>query len=97
MRKIIVILAATTVAGCAVNSGVVQTGTHSYTIERQAATGFSGLGDLESKAKHEAFEFCSARGDVVRFDGVTESKPPYIFGNFPRASVNFTCAPKSSS
>jgi hypothetical protein len=81
-----------TVAGCASNSGVVPMGADRYMVSRQAATGFSGLGTLKADALREADRYCAGHGRSLIVDNTTESQPPYLLGNFPRAEVQFHCA-----
>ncbi len=93
MRRIrpLFIIAALALAGCAANSGVVPSGPDSFLVSRQAATGFSGLGTLKADAMKEAGQYCAARGKTLQVTRATESQPPYILGNFPKADVEFTC------
>lgn len=78
-------------SACASNSGVVPIGRDTFMVSRQAATGFSGMGDLKAQAFREANAYCEAQGKSVQVVGTTESAPPYIFGNFPRSEVQFMC------
>jgi hypothetical protein len=78
-------------AGCAVNTGVVNMGQGTYMIERQAATGFPGLGNLKAEAIAEAGAFCAQQGGNFAVVQTTETQPPYVMGNYPRVSVTFTC------
>lgn len=86
-------LAAIAVAltGCASNPGVAPLGPDTYSVTRQAATGFSGLGSLKVKALRQADTFCKKQGRVLRVLQTNESQPPYVLGNFPRAEVEFMC------
>ena len=77
--------------GCAANSGVVSLGADRFMVSRQAATGFSGLGTLKADALREAEQYCAKNGKAVYVLKTTESKPPYVLGNFPRAEVEFMC------
>ena len=82
-------------AGCATNSGVAPTGSDTYMVTRQAATGFSGSGDLKAEALREANQFCLSQKKEMQVVNTTEARPPFIFGNFPKAEVQFKClAPK---
>jgi hypothetical protein len=78
-------------AGCAVNTGVVPIGQDTFMVSRQAATGFSGLGDLKGEAFREANQYCLNQRKSVQVLHTSESSPPYILGNFPRAEVQFRC------
>ena len=77
--------------GCASNSGVAPIGKDTYTVSRQAATGFSGSGDLKAKAFQEASQFCEKQGKKLQVVSTTEAQPPYILTNFPKAEVQFMC------
>jgi|CXWL01.1.fsa_nt_gi hypothetical protein len=78
-------------AGCAVNTGVVPIGQDTFMVSRQAATGFTGLGDLKGEAFREANQYCLNQRKSVQVLHTSESSPPYILGNFPRAEVQFRC------
>ena len=78
-------------SGCASNSGVVKTGTDTFMVSRQAATGFTGLGTLKAEAMKEAYDQCQKTGKSVKVIESIDSKPPYIFGNFPRTELYFKC------
>lgn len=84
-------------AGCAANSGVVPMGGDAYMVSRQAATGFPGLGNLKAEALQEANQFCTSQQKAMEVIQTTETSPPYLLGNYPRAEVQFRCAPKSSA
>lgn len=90
-ERVSVIIAATMLAGCASASGVVAVGPDTYFVSRQAATGLSGLGNLKAEIISEAGQFCVTKGKAVQVVHETESKPPYILGNYPRAEMQFTC------
>jgi len=78
-------------SACASDSGVVQTGTDTYIITKQAATGFPGLGNLKSDAMKEAYAQCSKTGRSVQVIDSEETKPPYLLGNYPRVDITFRC------
>ena len=88
-------ISTTLLTGCATNSGVVPVGANTYLITRQAATGFSGLGNLAADAIKQANRYCDSRGTVMHLIRMTESKPPYVFGNYPRAEIRFSCVERS--
>lgn len=85
-------VAALAIAGCASAPPIVSTGPNAYLITRQAATGFSGLGDLKVEAIREAGAHCASQGKTMTVTDARESQPPYAFGNYPRAEVRFTCS-----
>lgn len=78
-------------AGCASNSGVVPISQDTFMVSRQAATGFSGLGNLKAKAYQQAAQFCTSSGKTLQPVHTNESQPPYILGNFPRVELEFMC------
>lgn len=80
-----------TISGCAANSGVVQMGSNTYMVSRQAATGFTGMGTLKAEAMKEAFDNCQKTGKAVEVIETIDAKPPYIFGNFPKTEIRFKC------
>lgn len=77
--------------GCSANSGVVPIGQDTFMVSRQAATGFSGSGTLKAEALKEANEYCVSQNKKLQLVNSTESRPPYIFGNFPKAEIQFMC------
>jgi hypothetical protein len=77
--------------GCAANSGVAPTGPDSFLVSRQAATGFSGSGNLKAEALSEAGQYCAARSQALLVTNSKEVGPPYVMGNFPKAEVEFMC------
>ncbi len=80
-----------TISGCAANSGVVQMGSNTYMVSRQAATGFTGMGTLKAEAMKEAFDQCKKTGKAVEIIETIDAKPPYILGNFPKTEIRFKC------
>ncbi len=89
--KLCVVIVLLTLAGCASNSGVVQMGSDNYFISKQAASGFTGLGSLRGDAMRDAYAQCSKSGKSVQVTNTSESKPPYLLGNFPRVDITFRC------
>lgn len=93
-RRFIAALVLALLSSCASNSGVVQMGSDTYFISKQAATGFTGLGTLRGDAMREAYGQCSKAGKSVEVTDTSESKPPYLLGNFPRIDITFRCVAK---
>ena len=89
--RLVMAIAVVLFGGCAANSGVVALGADRFMISRQAATEFSGLGTLKADALREAEQYCAKNGKAVYVLKTTESEPPYVLGNFPRAEVEFMC------
>lgn len=84
-------------AGCASNSGIIPIGKDTYMVSRQAATGFSGSGTLKAEAFQEANGYCLAQGKNLQVVNTNEATPPFVFGNFPKAEVQFMCLTDSDS
>lgn len=91
MNKVVYCALATFVTGCASNSGVVPIGPATFMVSRQAATGFSGSGTLKADALQEANQYCLSQDKKLQVVNTAEAQPPYIFGNFPKAEVQFKC------
>src|SRR3979409_1844548 len=89
--KLFAVVLPMALAGCAANSGVAPTGQDSFMVSRQAATGFSGSGNLKAEALTEAGQYCAARSQVLFVTNSKEVGPPYVMGNFPKAEVEFMC------
>ena len=85
------------IAGCASNSGVMPIGQDTYMVSRQAASGFSGSGTLKAEAFQEASLYCGKQGKSVQVVNTIEAQPPFIFGNFPKAEVQFMCLDKNDA
>ncbi len=68
MKKIICLLVLIVVmGGCAINSGVVPMGQNTFMVSRQAATGFSGSGNLKAKTFREANQYCVNQGKMLQW------------------------------
>ncbi len=83
-----------TLCGCAANSGVVPMGAGSFMVARQAATGFSGIGNLKADAIKDASVYCADHGQDFEVITATQNEGPFIFGKYPRAEVTFRCIPR---
>lgn len=79
------------ISGCASNSGVIPIGTDTFMVTRQAATGFSGSGTLKAEAFQEANAYCMGQGKALQVVNTQEAQPPFVFGNYPKAEVQFMC------
>lgn len=56
-----------------------------------AARWFPGMGNLRAEVLAEATAHCRMSGRELKVLRITESQPPYILGNYPRADLEFTC------
>jgi hypothetical protein len=82
-------------AGCAAHSGVISMGSDTFFISKQAATGFSGASTLKAEVIQEAAQHCASISKELNVINITEAKPPFILGNYPKADIQFKCAGKS--
>lgn len=89
--KVAAVVAVLAFAGCASHTGVVALGPDTFMIARQAATGFPGLGNLKGELITEGTAHCRASGKQFQIVKTTESQPPFVMGNFPRAEIEFMC------
>ena len=89
--KVLLCLPVLLITACASNSNVLSIGKDTYMVSRQAATGFSGSGTLKAEAFQEGTQYCEKLGKSFQVVSTHEASPPYIFGNFPKAEVQFMC------
>lgn len=102
--KSIFIAAGLLLVGCGSNSGVVRVGqdNHSdsgvaqveqdiFKIYKRAATGLVGSESVKSDVLLQASKYCTEKGKQLHVVNVITGSPPYIFGNFPKAEVQFKC------
>jgi hypothetical protein len=69
-------------------------------VAKQAATGFPGLGNLKAEALEEADRYCASlpgSGHQLFVTRSTETQPPYVLGNYPRAEIEFRCDAPSTA
>ena len=69
----------------------LEAGSGAYFIEKQQATGAPGLGNLRAEVYNEANAFCRQSYADMKVLSFSETKPPYILGNYPRVSLSFSC------
>lgn len=89
--KRLALLALPFLAACASNSGIIPIGKDTYMASRQAATGFGGSSTLKAEAFQEATAHCIKQGKSLQVVNTQEAQPPYVFGNYPKAEVQFMC------
>ena len=97
MKKVIYCALVILLTGCASNSGVVPIGPDTFMVSRQAATGLSGSGTLKAEALQEANQYCLSQKKKLLVVNTAEAQPPYVFGNFPKAEVQFMCLDANDS
>jgi hypothetical protein len=88
--------AAVLVCGCAASTGVIDEGNGTFYASKQAATGIGGAANLKGEILTEASAFCAKRGQTLQVIDTTEAAPPFIFGNYPRAQIDFKCTARAN-
>lgn len=89
--KLVAILAAALLMGCAATSNITPMGRNTFLMTKQAATGFPGLGNMKAEVLTEANAHCVQLKKTMEVVSTSESRPPFILGNYPRVEVQFTC------
>lgn len=83
-------------SGCATtSSGIIAAGKNTYVVSRQEGAFPSGNKPLLAEAITEANIFCSTQDKEVKIIDTHERSGPFILGNFPKATVTFSCETKS--
>lgn len=83
--------------GCASNSGIIPLGNETFIISKQAATGFSGTGQIKAVALEEISTECQSRGMAIEIENLKESSPPYLLGNYPTVEITFRCTEEGAT
>jgi hypothetical protein len=78
-------------SACASNTGVVPVGDDTFKIYKRGATGFVGSDSIQADVTLQASKYCADHGKAMQVVNVITGQPPYIFGNFPKAEVQFKC------
>lgn len=86
-----ILFASLILTGCAEKSGVYDSGSGTYSITNQAATGLSGLQNIRTNAYKEASDFCRQKGKDFEVVNLEQNEGPYILGKYPRITLQFKC------
>lgn len=89
--KAIIFFSSIFFSACAEKSGVYPAGNNTHSISNQASTGFSGMQDIRTDAYKEASQYCKDLNKNFEVISNEETKPPYVFGNYPRITLTFRC------
>jgi len=73
-----------------------ESGGERYRVFEKGATGFVSLEAVREGAEHRADAFCDRQGLATKILTEQTSKPPHMFGNFPRVELVFTCVGRPS-
>ena len=88
----VIVVAACISTGCATTTtGPIAAGKNTYIISRQEGALPSGDEPLLAEAIAEANNFCQSLNKSVKLINTHENPGPYIFGNYPKATVTFSC------
>jgi len=92
MKHALLIVATIALAGCATtSSGPLPAGQDTYVVSRQAGAFPSGREPLLAEALGEAGAKCASLQKTMKLISTTENPGPYILGNYPKATVIFSC------
>lgn len=84
------------ISGCATTTtGPIAAGENTYVISRQEGALPSGNEPLLAEVLAEANNFCSSLKKVMKLINTHENPGPYIFGNYPKATVTFSCVERT--
>lgn len=92
--KTLLVTLLTTVAltACATTStGPVAAGPDTFVVSRQAGAFPSGREPLLAEALGEASIQCANMKKTMKLVSSTENPGPYILGNYPKATIVFSC------
>ena len=93
MKYTLLILFAALFSGCATTStGAVSAGPNTFVVSRQAGAFPSGREPLLTEALAEAAATCASLNKTLKVISTAENPGPYILGNYPKATVMFSCA-----
>jgi hypothetical protein len=82
----------TALVGCATTStGSVAAGPDTFVVSRQAGAFPSGREPLLTEALAEAGATCASMKKTLKLISTAENAGPYILGNYPKATVVFSC------
>jgi hypothetical protein len=88
----LLILSGLLLSGCATSTtGALPAGPDTYAVSRQAGAFPSGREPLLAEALTEAGSKCASLGKTMKLVSSTENPGPYILGNYPKATVIFSC------
>lgn len=93
MKNAVLLFSAVFISGCATTStGAVSTGENTFLVSRQAGAFPSGREPLLTEALAEASAKCASLNKSLKVISTAENPGPYILGNYPKATVMFSCA-----
>jgi hypothetical protein len=92
MKTALTLLVTLAIAGCGTTStGAVSAGADTFVVSRQAGALPTGREPLLVEALAEANAKCGSLGKTMKLLSTAENPGPYILGNYPKATVVFSC------
>ena len=92
MKYVVLFGLAIALSACATSStGPLSAGPDTFVVSRQAGAFPSGREPLLAEALSEANAKCTGLGKTVKLLSTTENPGPYILGNYPKATIVFSC------
>ena len=92
LEKVILAIATALLTSCATTStGPVAAGPDTFVVSRQAGAFPSGREPLLTEALAEAGTACASMKKTLKLISTAENPGPYILGNYPKATVVFSC------
>jgi hypothetical protein len=92
MRYLLLTVFLSILSGCATTStGAVSAGLDTFVVSRQAGAFPSGREPLLTEALAEASSTCAGMKKALKLISTAENPGPYILGNYPKATVLFSC------
>lgn len=86
------------ISGCATTTtGPMPAGKNTYVMSRQEGAFPSGSEPLLAEVLAEANVFCSNQDREIKLINSTENPGPYILGNYPKATITFSCIEQNSN
>tara|TARA_R110001592_G_C13077223_1_gene742334 strand:+ start:1096 stop:1404 length:309 start_codon:yes stop_codon:yes gene_type:complete len=86
------------ISGCATTTtGPMPAGKNTYVMSRQEGAFPSGSEPLMAEVLAEANIFCSNQDKEIKLINATENPGPYILGNYPKATITFSCIEPNSN
>ena len=95
-KHLLLIISVAILTSCATTStGIIAAGNNTYVISRQEGAFPTGNEPLLAQAIAEANVFCSNEKKEVKIIDTHERSGPFILGNYPKATVTFSCINKT--
>ncbi|MEC7941725.1 MAG: hypothetical protein VX212_15070 [Pseudomonadota bacterium] len=92
MKEIFLGLSLFVLAGCATTTtGPTPSGKGQYVMSRQEGALPSGSEPLLQEVLEQANNFCKSLEKELEVIDTHENQGPFIFGNYPKATIRFKC------